>query len=262
MSLLVHSLSRRRPVAFMQTRYAAFRRSALGEALETVGIAVLVAFVVRLFVFQAFYIPSRSMAETLVPKDHILAEKLTYLVRDPARGEIVIFDFGDEIDAPAMLSRPAMGAAAAAAIEEPHEYVKRVIAVAGDEIRFSGGRLQVNGVTQPGLVPGAFAFRISGRRIAFTDSGVSIDGHALAEVLPPSMPPAAIEDRSAANFARLGEGGIGILKLRVPAGMIYVMGDNRDESLDSRFFGFVPCKHVRARVIATYWPPHRARFLP
>lgn len=260
--MLAHSLSWRRPVASGWTLYAEFRRSALGEAIETVGIAVLVAFVVRLFVFQAFYIPSRSMAETLVPQDHILAEKLTYAVRDPRRGEIVIFDFGDEADAPVLLSRPLLGAEAAPAIEEPHEYVKRVIAVAGDEIRFTGGQLQINGRTQPGVIPGAFAFRIGGRRIAFTDSGVLIDGRMLDELLPPSVPADAVEDRSAASFARLGEGGIGILKLRVPAGMIYVMGDNRDESLDSRFFGFVPCEHVRARAIATYWPPSRARFLP
>ena len=260
--MLAHSLSWRRSVASVQTLYAGFRRSALGEAIETVGIAVLVAFVVRLFIFQAFYIPSRSMAETLVPQDHILAEKLTYAVRDPRRGEIVIFDFGDEADVPALMSRPVLGAEAAPALDEPHEYVKRVIAVAGDEILFSGGQLLINGQSQPGIMPGAFAFRVGGRRIAFGDSGVLIDGHSLAEMLPPSLPAAAVEDHSATNFARLGEGGIGILKLRVPAGMIYVMGDNRDESLDSRFFGFVPCEHVRARAIATYWPPNRARFLP
>lgn len=273
--------------------YLRVRRRPLFEGIETVTLALVLSLALRMVAFQAFYIPSRSMAETLMPFDHIVAEKMTYLLRVPRRGEIVIFDFslsGSGGLLPGALPAEAAGREGADRLapqpdeagwfermaggrdtRDRREFVKRVIGVAGDEIDYRDGVLRVNGVRQreaylgsagaDAVERGAWAVRVPGRRIAFTESGVKIDGRPLADVLPPEVPLSSIVDRSPANFVRLRGGAIGILRVHVPAGHLYVMGDNRAESADSRWFGFLPVAAVHGRAIFTYWPPSRLKTL-
>lgn len=272
--------------------YWRIRRRPWVEGVETVGLALVLSFALRLMVMQAFYIPSRSMADTLQPYDHILAEKLTYCLRVPHRGEIVIFDF---THAPGGGMFPGASAAqgsddhedsGAYVKSEVHstpgpdhrEFVKRVIAIAGDVVDFSSGELKVNGrlmeepyvrVSSDGLSEassraagsGAWALRLSGRRLGFTKDGVLIDGRALDSLLTAATPADAITDRSPSNFVRLVGGGIGVLKIRVPEGRLYVMGDNRPESADSRWFGLLPVTAVHGRAFLTYWPVSRFKVL-
>src|SRR5687767_6702282 len=104
-----------------------------GEILESFVIAVVIVFlVVRPFIVQAFYIPSRSMAPTLNVSDRIIVNKLTYRFRDPDRHEIVVFR------APREASR---------GINEGEEkdFIKRVIGLPGDTIEVHGGATYVNG---------------------------------------------------------------------------------------------------------------------
>ncbi len=269
--------------------YLRARRRPLLEGIETVALALLLSWVLRLVAFQAFYIPSRSMAETLMPFDHIVAEKITYRLREPRRGEIVIFDFSLSASGgllPGAVPAEATGSddedrhlakpeesgwfermAGSRGARDRREFVKRVIGVAGDEIDYRDGILRVNGIRQretylgsagaDGADRGAWAARVPGRRLSFTESGVKIDGRALDAVLPPEIPPSSIVDRSPANFVRLRGGGIGILRIHVPAGHLYVMGDNRPESADSRWFGFLPVAAVHGRALFTYWPLSR-----
>jgi signal peptidase I len=262
--------------------YFRHRRNPWLEAVETVGLAVLVSYLLRILAFQAFYIPSRSMENTLQPLDHIISEKVSYSLRSPSVGEIAIFDFGaPRGEVPGLRSAELHGAQGASADAPPgvpavlgnapldREYVKRVIAVGGDEIEFRGGALYRNGkrLAENYIAPGAdeprggFALRIPGRRVSFAGKNVLIDGAPLDRVLPPSVPPGSVEDRTARNFVRLEGGAIGILRIRVPAKHLYMLGDNRSESLDSRFFGFVPEAQVRGRALLTYWPPRRIRIL-
>jgi len=96
------------------------RRRFLG-LLAAFGAALVIAVLLRLFVFQASWIPSGSMRPTLVEGDFILVNRLAYLVREPRRGEVVVFRRGEE------------------------DYVKRLLALPGDRFSFAGDYLAVNG---------------------------------------------------------------------------------------------------------------------
>ncbi len=259
-------------------RYRQFRLSPWGEAFETVGLAILFALVIRTFVFQAFYIPSGSMLQTLAPFDHILVEKLSYAVRGPGYGEIMVFDFAHAAPG-ANPARPAHAAVPVpslpAEVDPNREYIKRVIGREGDEIEFRSAQLHRNGrpVSEPYVTittaPGFDAARSSvffaasfpGRKISFEKRGVLVDGRPLDEILPASLPPASIVDRRPANFVRLSNGRIGVMRIRVPEGRLYLLGDNRLESADSRFFGFVDEGQARGRALVTYWPFRRIQLL-
>lgn len=106
------------------------------------GVAILVAFLVRQFVVQTFFIPSGSMEHTLDLDDRVLVNKLVYDFRSPERGEIIVFE------APAEWRNS----------PEHEDYIKRVIGVGGDRIVCCdpNGRLQVNGhpLDEPYIYPG------------------------------------------------------------------------------------------------------------
>lgn len=106
------------------------------------GVAILVAFLVRQFVVQTFYIPSGSMEHTLDLNDRVLVNKLVYDFRSPERGEIIVFEAPES-----WRNQP-----------EHEDYIKRVIGIGGDRIICCdpAGRLQVNGhpLDEPYIYPG------------------------------------------------------------------------------------------------------------
>jgi signal peptidase I len=181
------------------------RKSSLRENIEAILVAVALALFIRAFIVQAFKIPSGSMKETLQIGDHILVNKFIYGIRlpftgsllipvkQPQRGEIAVFEFPEDPD---------------------KDFIKRVIAVAGDMVELRDKQVYVNG--QP--APQSFA--------VFRD---------------PHILPAAMQPRD-----NLGP-------IRVPAGKLFVMGDNRDQSYDSRFWGFVDLEAVKGRAFMIYW---------
>ena len=180
-------------------------KSGLRENIEAIIIAVLLALVIRTFIIQAFKIPSGSMLPTLQIGDHILVSKFIYGVKipltgttlipisDPKPNDIVVFQFpkNPELD-----------------------YIKRVIAIAGDIVEIRDKKISING--KP-----------------------FIDTHGVYK--DPLILPAAAAPRD--NFG----------PVTVPAGKIFVMGDNRDNSYDGRFWGFVDLKAVRGKAWAIYW---------
>jgi len=106
------------------------------------GVAILVAFLVRQFVVQTFYIPSGSVEHTLDLDDRVLVNKLVYDVRSPERGEIIVFEAPE-----AWRNKP-----------EREDYIKRVIGTGGDRVVCcdAQGRIQVNGhsLDEPYIYPG------------------------------------------------------------------------------------------------------------
>jgi signal peptidase I len=165
-------------------------------------VAVLVAVVVRTFLIQTFYIPSESMEQTLLVNDRVLVNKVIYDMRDPKRGEIVVFE------------PPANWGAGPG----KDDYIKRVIGVAGDHVICCDAQ-----------------------------DRLTINGHALDEnYLFPGNKPSDVP-----------------FDITVPQDRVFVMGDHRSASADSRVHleadsGTVPLSRVVGRAFVIFWPVSRA----
>ena len=172
------------------------RRRALLETAVTVLVAVLLAFLVRAFVFQTFWIPSSSMVPTLGVYDRVLVQKAFFTWRDVREGQIVVF------------SHPPLDHCG----PQEGDLVKRVIALPGQTIYSSGNSIYVN-------------------------------GRLLAEPYLPSYDPLGppIPDASRHD------------PYRVPPGEFYVMGDNRSDSCDSRFWGPIEGSSIIGKVVLDWW---------
>lgn len=173
-------------------------------------VAFLLAFLLRTFVVQVFYIPSQSMVPTLEEQDRIIVEKITYRFRDPGRGEVVVFA-GDDLPQPdsSTLSTVVRGVGQFIGVVpmDARDFVKRVIGVPGDTVSIEDGVVNVNGtpIDEPYVVNG--------------------------------------DDRSFGAY-------------EVPEGALFVLGDNRPNSADSRLgLGFVEIDDVVGRAAAVIWPP-------
>lgn len=191
--------------------------------------AFVIAVVIKTFLIQAFYIPSESMQPALQPGDRVLVEKISYRLHDPNRGDMVVFEksvFGVASDVPwyadvTNFLRELLGLP----IGEEEDYIKRIVAVGGDAIRYSGSprRLVING----DVVPQPF---IRGGRDRFSSSLTAQDCQRLR--------------------MRPSEGGC-----LVPAGKVFVMGDNRGDSEDSRILGPIDEDRIVGRAFLIIWPP-------
>ncbi len=141
------------PVAALASRQG--RRSAgpssfLRELPVLLLIAFVLAFVLRTFVLQVFYIPSSSMEPTLQIDDRMVVEKLTYRFREPTRGEVVVFEGDDLGPAYVEASLPnrvvrGVGQFLGVVPASARDFVKRVIGLPGDEVLIEGGQVYVNG---------------------------------------------------------------------------------------------------------------------
>lgn len=191
--------------------------------------AFVIAVVIKTFLVQAFFIPSESMLPTLRPGDRVLVEKLGYRINEPARGDVVVFEksvFGVAPDVPwyqdaGNFVRELLGLPTG--IEE--DYIKRIVAVGGDTIRYAGTPrvMTVNG----DKVPQPF---IRGGRDRFSSTLTSGDCERLK--------------------MKQSEGGC-----LVPAGRVFVMGDNRGDSEDSRILGPIDEDRIVGRAFVIIWPP-------
>jgi len=202
--------------------------SHLTELPMLIAAAFVIAVLIKTFFVQAFFIPSGSMLPTLHPGDRVLVEKLAYRLREPRRHDVVVFEksvFGEAPDVPwyqdaKNFVRELLGLPTG--IEE--DYIKRIVAVGGDTIRYAGTprRLFVNGnqVEQP---------FIRGGRDRFSSSLTSNDCQRLK--------------------MQASEGGC-----LVPAGRVFVMGDNRGDSEDSRILGPIDEDRIVGRAFVIIWP--------
>jgi len=189
-------------MAYLQTRK---KKSTFREYAEAIIIALVLALFIRTFIVQAFKIPSGSMLPTLQIGDHILVNKFIYGVKMPFTGTVLV---------PIKDPRPNDIVVFKFPRDPKLDYIKRVIAVAGDTVEMRAKKVYING--KP-----------------FEDKhGVYSD---------PRILPASASPRD--NFG----------PVTVPEEHIFVMGDNRDNSFDGRFWGFVDLKAVRGKAFIVYW---------
>ena len=201
---------------------------------------LLLVFLLRGFIAEPFRIPSGSMLPTLEIGDFILVNKFTYGVRlpilhnklielnDPDRGDIVVFHHPPQ---------------------NKISYIKRMIGLPGDEIEYRGNDLFVNGQSITTESQGTYTPFSETRSLALFNQSIASEttgngGEMAGEMVEYSV----LFNNYAANRGRKG-------KLVVPDGHYFVMGDNRDNSADSRSWGLVPDKNIigKAFFIWFHW---------
>jgi signal peptidase I len=201
------NLEPRSGAAAAMSRPVAKPKSTVREYAEALGVALLLALVIRMFIVQAFKIPSGSMLPTLQIGDHILVNKFVYGarieipltqvsvgqlpgIREPHPGDVVVFIWPKD---------------------RSKDFIKRVIATAGQTVEVRSKQVFINGKAWD-------------------------DPHA-------TYAPAHGGPASGENYG----------PYTVPPSTVFVMGDNRDQSYDSRFWGPVPLADIKGQAIIIYW---------
>ena len=193
------------------------------SSVQSLAVTVVIAVFIITFLVQAFQIPSESMENTLLIGDYLLVDKVHFApggvwggllpYRPVKRGDIIVFRYP---------VRPA------------EHFVKRVVAVPGDHIRLHDKQLLVNG--KP--VPEDYVLHKLRGRDSFRDNFPATD------FFTSSIDAGWFQEMR----GQIRNGGI-----VVPPGKYFVLGDNRDESLDSRYWGFVPRENIVGRPLIIYW---------
>ena len=162
------------------------------EIIKTLATAAVLAFGIRAFVAEARYIPSSSMEPTLEINDRLIIEKITYRLRSPQRGDVVVFS-------PTQTLREQ---------KFKDAFIKRVIGLPGDTVEVKGGKVYVNET---------------------------------------SLREKYIDEAPEYKYG----------PVKVPQNQYLVLGDNRNNSYDSHYWGFVPRKNLIGRAVIRFWPPNR-----
>ncbi|MCZ6803881.1 MAG: signal peptidase I [Proteobacteria bacterium] len=191
----------------------------------------LIVLILRAFIFEPFRIPSGSMMPTLLIGDFILVNKYDYGLRlpvlhnkfiensTPERGDIVVFRYPEDPSIP---------------------FIKRVVGLPGDKISYSNKTLYINDTSVQQVLKGRYNARGSGIGM----NGFSLRNEHLDEIIHEILVNEAVKQNDylrARLFLREN------VDITVPEGHYFVMGDNRDNSKDSRFWGFVPDENLVGR---------------
>ena len=229
----------------LDQHFAAHRKSTTREYVESIAIAVLIALFLRSFVVEAFKIPSGSMIPTLQVGDHIFVNKFIYGVRipwtnvklgmgvrKPRRGEVIVFKFPKDQD---------------------KDFIKRIVAVEGDTVEIRDNVVWVNGKpVERG--------HDTGTRCEYEDFDE------LSSRWDHRRCDAWRETNGEHTYQTIFDrGGVprSWPKLTIPAGNVFVMGDNRDNSHDSRFWGTVPFELIKGKAMIIWFSsgePESLRF--
>nr|WP_269209172.1 signal peptidase I [Chromobacterium vaccinii] len=195
---------------------------------------ILVVFVLRSFLVEPFQIPSSSMRPGLVVGDFILVNKFTYGVRVPVLNNVLVpvnkVNHGDVV----VFNYPP---------NPKVNYIKRVIGLPGDTVEYRNKRLTVNGKQVTDVADGTYDYieqglaQITAQRFRENQGGKSY--HVLNNVEAPVVALSQVQDFPYRDNCRYDDDGF---VCKVPQGNYFMMGDNRDNSSDGRYWGFVDDK--------------------
>jgi signal peptidase I len=194
----------------------AFKKSVAREYLESIVVAVILALFIRTFVVQAFKIPTGSMETNLLIGDHLLVNKLVY---SPSLGAFET----------ALLPKKPIRRGDVVVFKYPEDanrdFIKRVIGLPGETIQIRNKTVFIDGkaLDEPYV-------HFLEPPLRAEDAEFTVRGEARGENWPPPGTPNV-----------------------VPADSLFVMGDNRDNSRDSRYWGFLPRDQVKGRALLVYW---------
>jgi len=206
---------------------------------------ILIVFLVRSFLVEPFKIPSGSMIPSLLVGDFILVNKFTYGIRlpvinikifdvnEPQRGEVMVFRYPEDTSL---------------------DYIKRVVGVPGDEVAYRNKRLTVNGKPVPIKADGLYPYVEGGLALVTADRYLeNLAGHDHSVIVNPQAPDVQLggvrQFPSRDSCVYNDEG----FRCKVPAGQYFMMGDNRDSSSDSRYWGFVPERNIVGKAFLIWW---------
>ena len=203
---------------------------------------LLVVFLLRSFVAEPFKIPSSSMRPTLEVGDFILVNKFVYGLRlpivetkvvpvsNPQRGDVVVFRYP---------------------VNPTQDFIKRVVGVGGDVVTYRDKKLTVNGVPLPETADGTYSYlenlRFETLQKSIETAKAAEGPHAYTVGVNAQAAPVYTQNvrpfpgRENCDYNERG------FTCKVPAGHYFMMGDNRDNSDDSRYWGFVPDDHIRGK---------------
>ena len=215
------------------------KKSKLRENIEAIVFALVIALIIKTFIVDVYKIPTGSMIPTIEIGDFIVATKFIYgskipftnkrfpEIRAPKRGDIIIFlsPYYDPPNIIVQLLTPVVYTLTlgfANIYPQPKFYVKRCIGLPGDEIEILNKEVYINSKLIDGWWP---------------------EYHADREVIPPG-------DSLMNNRDFFGP-------VIIPPDSYFMMGDNRDQSNDSRFWGFVKRENIFGKSLFRYWPPKR-----
>jgi signal peptidase I len=184
-----------------------------GRWITELIVIVIIVLLIRTFVAQAYNIPSGSMKPTLLVGDFILVNKLVYRFSEPQRGDIVVFKYP---------------------IDPNIDFIKRIVALPGEEVEVRNNQVFINGKPLP-LIEAGRGEENGVRKVIYE------------EVLPEGIKH-KVQFYEDFPFSKRDFGPV-----VVPPNHYFVMGDNRDNSEDSRYWGFVPRENIVGKAFVIYF---------
>lgn len=193
------------------------------ETAESILVAFICAMIIKTFLIQAFKIPSQSMVPTLNIGDRLLATKFNFHLREPKRGEVIIFRSPSD---------------------PQKEFVKRLIGLPGDTINIRDGKVFINGQEFHNPSLDVYYYNMVSHMLPYASNG-----H-------------IYYDTSRGAYQKYFQGlGLEGQTITVPEDCYFVLGDNSGHSSDSRYWGFVPTHMVHGKVLMVYWPLTKFRIV-